>query len=110
MWYLIVSIPDLCTITYFDAQAIRAIRRGVVKCYGEMAYLLRIALALFGHSCNKYLILIDRCVTDVYHVKTQINFDHRRILTSAFNACADITFQDGPGLCFCPEFQFGVWS
>ena len=57
----------------FDAQAISVIRRRAVKCSGEIAYLLRITCALLGHSCNKYLILVCRCVTDVHHVKTQMN-------------------------------------
>ena len=49
----------------FDAQGISAIRRGAVEYSGEMSYLLRITLALFGHSCNRYLIHMGRCVTDV---------------------------------------------
>ena len=57
----------------FNAQAINAIRRGAVKCSGEMAYLLRITLALFGHSCNKFLILMGRCVADVLHGKIQMS-------------------------------------
>ena len=49
----------------FNAQAISAILRRAVKCSFVMANLLRITLALFGHSCNKYLIIMCRCVTGV---------------------------------------------
>ena len=47
------------------ACAISAIRRRAVKYSGENAQLVRITRAFFGHSCNKYLILMCRCVTDV---------------------------------------------
>ena len=49
----------------FDARAISVIRRRPVKCSGETAQLVRISFAFFGHSCNKYLILMGRFVTDV---------------------------------------------
>ena len=64
-------------LSRFDAQAISAIWRWAVKCSGEMANLLRITMVLFGHSCNKYLILMRRCVTDVYHVRTQMRLTIR---------------------------------
>ena len=49
----------------FAARAISAIRRRAVKCSGETAQLVRITCSFFGHSCNKYLILMGRFVTDV---------------------------------------------
>ena len=49
----------------FDARAISAIRRRAVKRSGETAQLVRITCAFFGHSWNKYLILMGRFVTDV---------------------------------------------
>ena len=55
----------------FDARAISAIRRRAVKCSAETAQLARTTSALFGYSCNKYLFLIGRFVTDVQPVKTQ---------------------------------------
>ena len=48
----------------FDARAISVIRRRPVKCFVETAQLVRISCAFFGHSCNKYLILMGRFVTD----------------------------------------------
>ena len=30
-------------------------------------------IALFGHSCNKYFILMGRCVTDVQDVRTHMS-------------------------------------
>ena len=48
-----------------DACALSAIRRRAVKRSGETAQLVRITCAFFGHSCNKYLIFLCRCVTDV---------------------------------------------
>ena len=48
-----------------DACALRAIRRRAVKCSNETAQLVRITCAFFGHSCNKYLILMGRFVTGV---------------------------------------------
>ena len=55
----------------FDARAISAIRRQAVKCSAETAQLARTTSALFCYSCNKYLFLIGRFVTDVQPVKTQ---------------------------------------
>ena len=49
----------------FDARAISAIRRRAVKCSAETAQLARTTSALFGYSCDKYLILIGRFVNDV---------------------------------------------
>ena len=48
-----------------DACALSAIRRRAVKCSDETAQLVRITCAFFGHSCNKYLILMGRLVTGV---------------------------------------------
>ena len=68
----------------FDAYAICAIRRRAVKCSGETAQLVMITRAFFGHSSNKYFIFMGRFVT----IEDSKEFDHPRILTSAFNARA----------------------
>ena len=49
---------------------------------GDTAQLVRITYAFFGHSCNKYLILMGRFVTDVLSVKTEDSneFDYPHIL------------------------------
>ena len=66
----------------FDARAISAIRRRAVKCSAETAQLARTTSALFGYSCNKYLFLIGRFVTDVQPVKTQ-----KGLTIRAFSQC-----------------------
>ena len=38
MWYLIVSIPDLCTLTYFDTlDHIKTVKESVLLCIQQIA-------------------------------------------------------------------------
>ena len=51
MWYLIVSIPDLCTLTYFDTSAIVLINQ--LEEIGETLLLFfRLMGAEIAHKCT----------------------------------------------------------
>ena len=80
----------------FDAYAISVIRRPGVKCLGETAQLLRITRASFGHSSNKYFILMGRVVIS----EDSNEFDRRRILTGDYNAGAHIYTQKSRNLAY----------
>ena len=84
----IKKIPSMQRVKEgFDARAISVNRRRPIKCSGKTAQLVRISCAFLGHSCNKYFILMGRFVTDVTSEDSNES-DHRRILISAYNACA----------------------
>ena len=80
----------------FDANAISVIRRRAVKCPGETAQLLRITCAFFGHSSNKYFILMGGMVIN----EDSNEFDRRRILTGDYNVGAHIYTQKSRNLAY----------
>ena len=64
MWYLIVSIPDLCTFTYFELGVVSS------KNYDERDFNLEIANFPFLDGYISQLIHFDRMCSNVRNLTT----------------------------------------
>ena len=65
MWYLIVSIPDLCTLTYFDADSAKDSKGNIV----QLTYTVHLEIGI-SYTMNLYYtkctILINGKATMVF--------------------------------------------
>ena len=67
VWYLIVSTPDLCTLTYLESFLLRGNNFGLnifddsLQCYLKLVFLLYIDdMVLFAESIEELQDLLDK--------------------------------------------------
>ena len=88
MWYLIVSIPDLCNLTYFGE---------ILSIYSHDIERNKILMSIKGHTCHKG----NNPNLDLVNINAYTRFSQKlSIFSKVIERKRNSDINQGPQLCF----------
>ena len=90
VWYLIVSIPDLCTLTYFKKNEFKVAQYIRIMNIGKMPNLTIFLFFDNNHSLTKYNVFLTKYLTKIVGIHILI-----AVTCNSFTASSDFC-QESP--------------